>query len=215
MTMTSGAMGLTLRIHRFLPQTEAEGPGVRASLWVQGCQAHCSGCFNKDAQYLGGGTIVSIGSLYERISSQGGIEGVTFVGGEPFLQADSLAELGRLCQGIGLSVVTFTGLEYRYLLEQDRPDWARLLSVTDLLLAGPYVESRQDFSRPWVGSANQSFVFLTDRYRHLRDSLFEIPNRLEIRLEASGRLGLNGMASQEEIARLQEELETLGLRLRR
>jgi len=105
----------------------------------------------------------TVGDLFQEVTAQRGLEGVTFTGGEPFAQAAPLAALGRLCQDAGLSVVTFSGYNYGRLRASRRRDWQSLLAVIDLLLAGPFVKKLADDSRPWVGSTNQEFVFLTDR----------------------------------------------------
>lgn len=202
---------MNIRIHRFLHETEAEGPGKRACLWVQGCHRHCRGCFNHDTWDMNGGTVYSVDQLFEMISSAPDIEGVTFVGGEPFLQAGHLAALGRRCQAEGLSIVTFTGYLFAEISQANRPDWNSLLEVTDLLLAGPYLAEQQDFSRPWVGSRNQEYVFLTPRYRALEETLSSIPNQLELRVQADGSVSLNGMASELLISKVQNHLAELGL----
>lgn len=134
--------------------TEAEGPGRRAALWVHGCLIRCPGCANRPTWSFSIGEVVSVAALFKRIKHQEGIEGVTFVGGEPFVQAGALAGLGRSCQDIGLSVVTFTGNDYEQVKTANRKDWNELSVVTDLLLAGPYIQEQRDFSRPWVGSHN-------------------------------------------------------------
>ncbi len=201
-----------LRIHRYLPVTEAEGPGRRAALWVQGCPIRCPGCANRPTWSFSGGELVSVAALFKRIKRQQDIQGVTFVGGEPFSQASALAHLGRVCQAIGLSVVTFTGYDYENVKRANRRDWNGLLAVTDLLLAGPFIQEQRDFSRPWVGSRNQEFIFLTDRYRHLRNGNCRIENGLEIRTDQWGNLLVNGLAPAEHVLAFRQELSALGLR---
>ena len=85
-----------LRVHRFLPETAVEGPGLRAALWVQGCPIQCPGCANAATWSFGGGREKTVEELFEQIRGEKNIEGVTFIGGEPFSQAWPLAALGRL-----------------------------------------------------------------------------------------------------------------------
>ncbi len=200
-----------LRVHRFLAETEVEGPGRRAALWVQGCPIRCPGCANGATWTFDGGYQTTVESLFDQIHAQRGIEGFTFIGGEPFSHAGALAALGRLCREHALSVVTFTGYEYARLIAARRPDWNALLEVTDLLLAGPFVAAQKDFSRPWVGSRNQEFVFLTDRYRHLQAKGVALKNGLEILIAPSGSIRLNGLAPVEDISAMRRELASLGL----
>lgn len=202
-----------LRVHRFLSHTSAEGPGVRAALWVQGCPIRCPGCFNPQTWSAQGGTITPVSEVIEWILRTEGIEGVSFLGGEPFAQADALADVGAECREHGLSIVTFTGYEHAAICEAARPDWSRLLAVTDLLLAGPFLQDRLDLSRPWIGSDNQEFIFLTPRYRALEQEILSTPNAVEIKVESDGSLALNGILPSSELDRLERELADLGLRL--
>ena len=201
----------SMRIHRFVPQTAAEGPGVRAALWVQGCPIRCPGCFNPQTWSAKGGSVVTVDEVLAWIIEAEGIEGVSFLGGEPFTQATALAELGAACQARGLSVVTFTGYDFSAIQSAARPDWNQLLAVTDLLLAGPFVQDQLDLSRPWVGSANQEFIFLTPRYRELEASILKTRNAVEIEIGEDGKIGLNGILSSPELCSLEYELRQLGL----
>lgn len=203
---------MLLRIHRFLPHTISEGPGKRACLWVQGCSIHCDGCavpwtWSKDA-----GEIIETEKLYQMIMKskvENGIEGVTFLGGEPFDQATALVQLARRLSESGLGIMTFSGYTYELITKSNRKDWNELLAVTDLLVDGPFKKEKLDISRPWVGSSNQNFRFLTDRYAYLKERLLEIPNRLEIRLEPTGEIQVNGMVTQVTLNKL---LSNLGQR---
>jgi len=150
--------------------------------------------------------------LFETVRELTTIEGISFLGGEPFTQAGPLAQLAGLCRSVGLSVVTFSGYSWDSLRKSSRSDWKELLDETDLLLAGPFLKSKTDLSRPWVGSENQEFVFLTERYRDLGSILHRLPNRIEAHVSEDGGFSLNGMALSEEIAELESELLKLGLK---
>lgn len=202
--------GGELRLHRFVACTEVEGPGKRAALWVQGCPIRCPGCFNPQTWSARGGEKVRVSEIARRILTEPGIEGISLLGGEPFTQAGPLAELGSLCREAGLSVVTFSGYEAEHLLGSTRKDWRALLAVTDVLLAGPFLQDQLDLGRPWVGSRNQRFVYLTDRYRYLECRSGSQPT-LEFQIDDAGRLQLNGMLDSAGLAALESELANLGL----
>ena len=101
-----------------------------------------------------------------------------------------------------LSVVTFTGYCIEDLRASGRPDYEALLSVTDLLIDGPFERDNLDFARPWVGSRNQRYHFLTERYRALAASIERIPNRWEVRISPDGRLLVSGLGDTDVVRRL-------------
>lgn len=120
------------------------------------------------------------------------LEGVTFLGGEPFEQAEPLSRIAALAGELGLSVITFSGYTLEQLHTSLLPGSGSLLAHTDLLIDGPYVQSLREFRRPWVGSANQRFLFLTDRYSPV--DLETVHNQCEIRIAPDGTVSINGMA---------------------
>ncbi|RBY84316.1 4Fe-4S single cluster domain-containing protein [Blastococcus sp. TF02A-26] len=195
-----------LRVARTLPVTEAEGPGRRAAVWVQGCSLRCPGCFNPHLWTTRGGKERMVDDLAAELVDRAvtdGVEGVTLLGGEPFDQAAPLARLAAAFHRAGLTVMTFTGYDIADLREwaANRPDIEALLASTDLLADGPYLEAAPERARPWIGSANQGLHSLTDRYPHPagRDSL-------EVRVAADGTVAVNGWA---DVAALEDLLDGL------
>jgi len=150
----------TINLAGFLARSSVNGPGIRSVVWVQGCPIHCEGCFNPQFLPFTPAQQVTPSSLVDRICAQHNIDGVTFSGGEPFAQADPLGELGELLQERGHPIVTFTGFSPDLVLSSTRPAWRRLLAVTDLLIAGPYIPSLK-CNIPWIGSSNQRIIPLT------------------------------------------------------
>ncbi|MBD7996743.1 radical SAM protein [Arthrobacter sp. Sa2CUA1] len=210
-----------LRYARFLPATEAEGPGKRAALWLQGCSIRCPGCFNPHLWSSRGGKEAETArqaQLFVEQALQAGAEGVTLLGGEPFEQA-AAAVVASAFQQAGLGVMTFTGYTYPDLQRwaQDRPDISALLEATDLLADGPYLADRPERIRPWIGSTNQGLRALTGRYRgripgadHNPAASQALPgdgvDRLEIRVAPDGTVAVNGWA---ETAALEHLLDGL------
>lgn len=189
----------TLRINRFLPSTKAEGPGNRSCIWVQGCPIRCNGCFNQEMWSEDGGFEIDPDSLFQTIISESELEGITILGGEPFAQAAPLAQLAKKIKKAGLSVIVFTGYTLEYLKSLDSTTVSALLSSTDILIDGPFVQEKTDLSRPWVGSSNQRYHFLTTRYKNLENNLANYYNRLEIRIMKNGQTYVNGLATNEII----------------
>jgi len=164
----------TINLAGFLARSSVNGPGIRSVVWVQGCPIHCEGCFNPQFLPFSKAEQVTPSSLADRICAQEPIDGVTFSGGEPFAQADALGELGELLREQGHSIVTFTGFSPDRVLASTRPAWQRLLAVTDLLIAGPYIASLH-CDTPWIGSSNQRIIPLTDTIA-LPETLSSVPD---------------------------------------
>lgn len=153
----------------FLPCTDNEGPGKRAAVWVQGCHFDCVGCCNSDLQEFKSASLINIDILFEKIlqaKENYDIEGVTFVGGEPMLQAKGLSILAERCQKAGLSVLVFTGFTFELLKIKPILGSKELLSYTDLLIDGLYLSEKPEKIRNWCGSINQNFHYLSDRYEN-------------------------------------------------
>ncbi len=190
----------TLRLDRVVDSTDAEGPGRRTAVWVQGCTVRCPGCFNPHLWAVNGGQSSTPADLARRVLGND-TQGVTLLGGEPFDQAAPLAVLAAAVRAAGRSVMTFTGytLEVLQAAAERRPDVGDLLAATDLLVDGPYLQGHPDTTRPWLGSTNQGVHFLTSRYRHLADHLPAQVDRVEIRVLADGRVAVNGWATREDL----------------
>jgi len=180
-----------LRVAQVVPRTEAEGPGQRFAVWVQGCTLRCVGCCNPEMFPREGGERVAVRELARRVARTVGIEGISLLGGEPFEQAEACARFARLVGAAGLSVTVFTGYTRAELdARRGAAGVADLLSACDLLVDGRFDSDRSDASRRWVGSSNQVVHFLTPRYS-ASDPRFFATNTAEIRL-SRGELTMNG-----------------------
>ncbi len=184
-----------IRIASIVDETEAEGPGRRFAVWVQGCAIRCEGCCNPGMFDPLGGSLVTPALLLARLDRvRGRVEGVTLLGGEPFEQAEALAPFAEGARSRGLSVMAFSG----HLLEDlrvDRPSGARaLLAAVDLLVDGPFRAGVPETARRWSGSANQRFHHLTDRIAPSVEEILpgEAERTVELRIGPDGRMERNG-----------------------
>lgn len=131
-----------LNIMGCVDESQVNGPGSRAVVWVQGCFQECQGCFNPESWSFDINQLISVDTLAEKILSNPNNEGVTFSGGEPFWQARSLAKLAGKLRENGLNVMSFTGFTLEKLRSKTAPLGAKeLLEQLDILIDGPYMES--------------------------------------------------------------------------
>lgn len=187
---------MKLRVFNILRQTKVEGPGVRYCIWTQGCSRHCRGCQAVHTWSHSGGVLKDVNQIINDIFLiKDSIEGITFLGGEPFEQAEAVGFIASEVKKMGLSVLCFTGYLLEELIHNDR--YKLLLDNTDLLIDGEFREDEIDYSRPWVGSKNQRYHFLTSRYDE--NVLKKYKNRVEINISESGVVFVNGMGNFDEI----------------
>lgn len=106
-----------LRVSGIVEESIVDGPGYRFTVFTQGCLHGCPGCHNPQTHPLDGGTEVSADALFDQgLQRNPLLRGVTFSGGEPFLQAAALAPLAaRIHAQTRLDVVTYTGYTYEAL----------------------------------------------------------------------------------------------------
>ncbi len=184
--------------------TRAEGPGMRMAVWTQGCSQHCKGCFAKDTWDSNGGTEISLTELFQQMMTvRCKIEGLTLLGGEPFEQSEEAAQLAKFAQQQGLGVITFTGLMYERLMMDDSLNVKLLLQHTDLLIDGEFQMDLPETQRPLVGSSNQRFHYLSDRY--CPEQIMAYKNRFEFRVLPDGNLSINGMGNLTALKKLLKE----------
>lgn len=136
-----------------------DGPGLRFTIFVQGCPHRCKGCHNPQTHVFDGGTPSDTDELLERIKRNPLLDGVTFSGGEPFCQALPLAEIGRKIHDLHLNIITYTGFTFEELYERRSEEGiGELLAVTDYLIDGPFIEAQKSYQLQFRGSANQRIL---------------------------------------------------------
>ncbi len=137
-----------------------DGPGIRYTIFVQGCPHRCEGCHNPQTHDFNGGYDDDTDNIFEKIVSNPLIDGVTFSGGEPFCQSKSLALLGRRLKAHGMGVMSYSGYTIEELLRDanDENGYMELLSTLDYLVDGRFVQSLKSYECRFRGSTNQRII---------------------------------------------------------
>lgn len=159
-------MALPINVCGIEPESIVDGPGFRFVVFVQGCPHHCPGCHNPQSHPFEGGTPYTAEELFEKIQENPLLSGVTLSGGEPFCQASALCELAHLVVNSGKNVMVYSGYTLEQLLEKGKtePDVLRLLHLADMLVDGPYIESRRNLELLFRGSDNQRVIDLKEYF---------------------------------------------------
>ena len=147
-----------LRISGLVHDSIVDGPGLRYSIFTQGCPHHCEGCHNPQTHSYKGGRKISLRKLKKDISSNPLIQGVTLSGGDPIEQAKTLIPLAKFIKEQGLELACYTGYLYEVLVGGNMPYARELLSYIDILIDGKFVLSQKSLNLKFKGSSNQRTI---------------------------------------------------------
>ncbi|ATX71507.1 4Fe-4S single cluster domain-containing protein [Spiroplasma clarkii] len=178
-----------INIAKFLTNSSIEGPGSRFVIWFQGCKLNCRGCSNQEMLPLEKKFFVPTSLILEKIlesKEKYDLEGITLLGGEPFLQPTALKEIIDFCHKINLTIICFTG----YLYENIYEEYQEILNKIDILIDGPFLIRQLDRTRRLIGSKNQRVLKLTTTYQD--NDYFEQPHsEVEVQIYKN-RVYING-----------------------
>jgi anaerobic ribonucleoside-triphosphate reductase activating protein len=153
---------MELRVSGITDDSIVDGPGMRYSIFVQGCPHHCVGCHNPQTHSYRGGTMMKLKGIMREIRENPLLYGVTFSGGEPFDQPEALAALGRQIKQAGYHLMAYSGYTYEELRERTvtEPAVGQLLDLVDILVDGRFEIGLRDLTLLYRGSSNQRLIDL-------------------------------------------------------
>ncbi|MCR2033419.1 anaerobic ribonucleoside-triphosphate reductase activating protein [Anaerofustis stercorihominis] len=146
-----------IRIAGIVRESIVDGPGLRFTLFVQGCPHKCPECHNPQTHDFNGGQVVSHEKVLNAIFDNPLLSGVTFSGGEPFMQAKSLYLIGKEIKNKGLNLITYTGFLFEDLLKmsENDPYILKLIKLNDYIMDGKFELKNKTYDKTFVGSSNQ------------------------------------------------------------
>lgn len=150
---------MLIRIADLVQDSIVDGPGIRLTVFVQGCPHHCKGCHNPGTWDFNGGTLIDTDEIIAMMDANPLLDGITLSGGEPINQIDACSQLAKAALDRGLSVWLYTGFTWEKLTADWLAYWTEdLLPLVDVLVDGPYIESQRTLELPWRGSRNQRLI---------------------------------------------------------
>ena len=136
------------------------GPGLRAVIWTQGCPNHCKGCQNPETWDFNAGKLIDIEEVKNELRSLKGQTGLTFCGGEPFVQPEACLELAKFAHDeLGWDVWSFSGFTYEEIMDYGGTA-VDFLKELDALIDGRFVLEERDLTLKFRGSRNQRILHL-------------------------------------------------------
>ena len=165
-----------MRLYGIELESIVDGPGIRVALFAQGCESACPNCHNEESWPRDGGREYTPREVMRLMKKPGPgrkkIKGVTFSGGEPFLQAADFALVAFEAHRMGWDVVTYTGYKYEDLAANPDSEVQALLKFTDILIDGPYIHERRAIDLKFRGSDNQRLIDMNETRKRGRVVLF-------------------------------------------
>lgn len=135
-----------------------DGPGLRLTIFTQGCLHHCPGCHNPQTHDPEGGSWADTEDILAAAAENPLLDGITLSGGDPFLQPVPCLALAEGAHKIGLNVWTYTGYTWEALWEENAPEKIALLKETDVLVDGPFLLAERSLELRFCGSRNQRLI---------------------------------------------------------
>ena len=146
-----------LNLSGIVQDSIVDGPGIRTTIFCQGCPHHCPGCHNPETWEFGCGTQMPAEAVLEIVRANPLCRGVTFSGGEPFAQAEGFAKLAQLLKARGYEVASYSGYTFEQLINGTDAQ-KELLQSIDVLIDGPFIMAQRSLEVPFRGSRNQRII---------------------------------------------------------
>lgn len=147
-----------IRVAGILHDSIVDGPGLRLTIFFQGCPRSCEGCHNPESQDFDSGKLSSAEKILEDLDNNPLTQGVTFSGGEPFSRAEALLPLAAEIKKRKLELAIYTGYTIEEILEDGDKFALDLLGMSDVIIDGPFILEQRSLTLPFRGSHNQRIL---------------------------------------------------------
>ena len=153
---------MKVRIAGIVNESVTDGPGLRTTIFFQGCRHQCRGCHNPHTWNFKAGSEYEVEDLLRQIIDSTLIKGVTLTGGDPFYQPQAAALVARDFKRRGKDVWGYTGFTWEELIVENDPDRMALIKACDVVVDGPFLQSKLDLNLPFRGSSNQRLIAVAE-----------------------------------------------------
>ncbi|CQR46211.1 Pyruvate formate-lyase 1-activating enzyme [Paraliobacillus sp. PM-2] len=148
-----------MRVMNILHDSVVDGEGLRTVIFFAGCPHFCKGCHNPASWNIRNGTEMTVEEVVEEAGSNP-LTDITLSGGEPFFQAQEVAQVAKRLKAMGKHIWAYSGFTLEQLQQSDNPYQRELLRYCDVLVDGPFVLAEKDLTLKFRGSRNQRVIDL-------------------------------------------------------
>ena len=146
-------------------------PGISVSFFTQGCPNHCPGCHNPETWDFNGGkefTYDILNEIVDALTANGVKRSLSILGGEPLCEQNvflTLLVVKTVKERLpDTKIYIWTGYYYDELMKRNSDSHLKtILSLTDYLIDGPYIQNLRDITLPMRGSSNQTIIDLKEK----------------------------------------------------
>jgi len=152
---------MKIRLAAYLqPDSIVDGEGIRTVIWTQGCPHNCKGCHNPETHDFEGGALVDLKDVYQAIDELEDQTGITFSGGDPFVQPKECSMIAKYAISKGYDIWCYTGFTFEQLLKlsKTKKDIMDFLETIDVLVDGKFDINKKSLDVIFAGSSNQRII---------------------------------------------------------
>lgn len=170
---------MKIRLFGTADDSIVDGPGLRYTIFTQGCYHKCIGCHNPKSHDINGGYLRDTQDVLLEIAANPLLDGITLSGGEPMLQVEPLVEICKEVKNRGLNIVIYSGFTYEEILKDSKKK--ELLQLCDMLIDGKFEQDKRSLALLYRGSSNQRLINVQESLKqgkvveyHIKDNEVEI-----------------------------------------
>lgn len=152
---------MKIRLAAYLqPDSIVDGEGIRTVIWTQGCPHHCEGCHNPETHDVNSGALIDVTQVCDIIDTLEGQDGITFSGGDPFMQPKECAYIAKYVRSKGYNIWAYTGYTFEQIisLSKSNSHYMEFLREIDILIDGKFQIENKTYDAAFRGSSNQRII---------------------------------------------------------
>ena len=149
---------MRFRLSGIVNDSIVDGPGLRLTVFLQGCPYACPGCHNPQTHDVMGGREADTEEVRAMLKKNPLLDGLTLSGGEPLLQPQAACEMAEMAKAQGLNVWCYTGDTVEHMMLTKDPEIILALEQIDVLVDGPFILEQKSLDLRFRGSRNQRLI---------------------------------------------------------
>ena len=154
----------TLKVYNIVHDSIVDGTGLRTVIFFAGCPHKCKGCHNPTMWDIDNGFDMTTDEIITELATNPLSQGVTFSGGEPLLQAESLLLLVHKLKASDTNLWCYTGYTIEEIISENDKNKIDIVNLCDVIVDGRFEEDKRDLSLTFKGSSNQRILYKNKDY---------------------------------------------------